>query len=423
VTPEGETRKWVFLEYKSIAIGIHQSYDEFTAGIEGTGQRNWIKVGQQVVKYVDKMDTKRFVLSDYLDWAFVEIGDYHKQPTRALDYTIFWRRWNSSEPSLTVKWCFASFIMKGLDSNSPPDALDDNLIRIRNDVKEAKHKKFTEEERASGNLLSKQGLRLYRIFGRHFVKQRQGRPLSAPLLKFCSNGDLDYRYEILTPDTVNQITPEGEEGYSSCRTVELCGTIVLEKIIVKEWFPHDDFDGKDDPERERLAQKLLRTELWAYGKLRKLQGNVVPYLYGTVKTSPWFQHYRSPGILIEYLADYQTVEEFVCGNAPVHSPVPEEAGQVASPPSSAEIRFEALLEATKATVKTNLEQIHKAGVCHGDLKSNNILVASSSDVVYIDFGSSVTYSTKSSERDWQDWNYMWKTLENMTKSIQDTRLE
>jgi hypothetical protein len=49
--------------------------------------------------------------------------------------------------------------------------------------------------------------------------------------------------------------------------IELCGFVVLEKTTVKEWFPEEDFEGRHEPEREFLAEKLLQSELDAYVKL------------------------------------------------------------------------------------------------------------------------------------------------------------
>jgi hypothetical protein len=76
--------------------------------------------------------------------------------------------------------------------------------------------------------------------------------------------------------------------------------VVLEKTIVKECFPEEAFDGRHDPERQYTADRLLESEL-AYGKLIDLQGDVVPYFYGMVRTHPVHQQYRSRGTLIEYL--------------------------------------------------------------------------------------------------------------------------
>jgi hypothetical protein len=97
-----------------------------------------------------------------------------------------------------------------------------------------------------------------------------GRTISVELLKFCRTGELDYVYDIDTPTTIYQIIRFAEERFAMCRTIELCGFVVLEKTIVKEWFPEDDFEGRHDPERELLAENLLQSELDAYAKLTEL---------------------------------------------------------------------------------------------------------------------------------------------------------
>jgi hypothetical protein len=59
-----------------------------------------------------------------------------------------------------------------------------------------------------------------------------------------------------------------------CRTIQLCGSVILEKTIVTEWLPEEEFD----PVRQYMADRLQESELDAYGKLIDLQGDVVPYL-------------------------------------------------------------------------------------------------------------------------------------------------
>jgi hypothetical protein len=93
--------------------------------------------------------------------------------------------------------------------------------------------------------------------------------------RMCKTGELDYLYDIHTPTTIYQITRLGEEQFAMCRTIELCGFVVLEKTIVKEWFPEDDFEGRHNSESEFLAEKLLQSELDAYAKLTELQGDIV----------------------------------------------------------------------------------------------------------------------------------------------------
>jgi hypothetical protein len=137
------------------------------------------------------------------------------------------------------------------------------------------------------------------------LRSPHGRPVSVEPLKFC---ELDYIYDIDTPTTIYQITRSGGERFALCRTIELCGFVVLEKTIVKEWFPEDDFEGRPDAEREFLAERLLQSELYAYAKLTELQGDIVPYFFGMVRTNPVCQHYHSRGILIEYLADFRRLD-------------------------------------------------------------------------------------------------------------------
>jgi hypothetical protein len=71
--------------------------------------------------------------------------------------------------------------------------------------------------------------------------------------------------------------------------------------IIKELFPDDEFEGRHDPDRQYLANRLLESELDSYRKLVELQGNVVTYFYGMARTDPVYQGYRPRGILIEYL--------------------------------------------------------------------------------------------------------------------------
>jgi hypothetical protein len=61
----------------------------------------------------------------------------------------------------------------------------------------------------------------------------RGRLLSKELLKFCSDGELDYIYDIDIPESVQQITQLEDERFPMCRTIKLCGTVVLEKTICK----------------------------------------------------------------------------------------------------------------------------------------------------------------------------------------------
>jgi hypothetical protein len=99
-------------------------------------------------------------------------------------------------------------------------------------------------------------------------------------VRFCSDGELDYVYDIDSPRTIEKITPLGGERKAICRAVELCGTVVLEKRIVKQLFLKRDFPvGQNDPDRERQTERLLELVLFACEKLSELQRDIVPYFY------------------------------------------------------------------------------------------------------------------------------------------------
>jgi hypothetical protein len=270
----------------------------------------------------------------------------------------------------------------------------------------------------------------------------RGRLLSDVLVKFCSDGELVYIYDIEIPETIQQITPLEDERFAMCRTIQLCGTVVLEKMIVKEWFPEELFDGRHDPERQYMADRLLESELDAYGKLIELQGDVVPYFYGMVRTDPVRQQYRSRGILIEYLVGYQTLAQVIRERSPTGASLigpptststeivqsaapssstspgievftpPSSSGGPSTAPTSADVISEVhiSLSAVEENSRKGLAKIHEAGVLHGDVCKRNILVDSLGNVVYIDFGHSRPFSEEGGELDWESWRKMWRMI-------------
>ena len=76
---------------------------------------------RQVCKYAHTQRTRRFVLSDYVYWAFVEINSVDMTGV-TFDYRICWRKWNDAGLARTVIWCLAAFIM--FDASASDDDLD-----------------------------------------------------------------------------------------------------------------------------------------------------------------------------------------------------------------------------------------------------------------------------------------------------------
>jgi hypothetical protein len=137
-------------------------------------------------------------------------------------------------------------------------------------------KERKQQERPANDRRSKESSNDTSVSRTRSSRNPGGRLFSDELLKFCS--ELDYIYDIDIPETIQHITPLEDERFAMCRTIQLCGTVVLEKMVVNEWFPEELFDGRNDPERQYMADRLLESELDAYRKLIDLQGDVVPYL-------------------------------------------------------------------------------------------------------------------------------------------------
>jgi hypothetical protein len=208
-------------------------------------------------------------------------------------------------------------------------------------------------------------------------------------------------------------------------------------IIVKEMFPDEDFEGIHDPERQYLADRLQESELEAYRKLIELQGDVVPYFYGMVRTDLVHQGYRSRGILIEYLVGYQTLYQVASERVPSTRPFNSTLQENLQPaiPTSLSSRSEAYIPSifsggpftaptfanrsaisislsdVKENSRKSLAKIHESGVLHGDISDRNILVNSQANVVYVDFGFARPFSEKGGELEWERWRQMWRTIE------------
>ena len=60
-------------ENKNVRKSIHESYNFHLSGDRDGKGKNWVLVMQQACKYVDTRKTRRFILCDYVYWAFVEI--------------------------------------------------------------------------------------------------------------------------------------------------------------------------------------------------------------------------------------------------------------------------------------------------------------------------------------------------------------
>jgi hypothetical protein len=177
--------------------------------------------------------------------------------------------------------------------------------------------------------------------------------------------------------------------------------------------------------------------------LTELQGDILPYFYGMVRTNHVYQRYRSRGILIEYLTDFRRLDHIagergtigeVSFRPPTSSseeiPPPSFASPESNPctpPSSstgpsttitsAETTFadRISLSVVKENSRKGLAKIHRAGVCHGDVCGHNILVDILGNVVYIDFGFSRQYSKEYEKRDLERWREMWTEIEEIER--------
>jgi hypothetical protein len=438
----GEERVICFFENKNVRKSIHESYNFHLSGdCDGKG-KNWVLVMQQACKYVYTQSIRQFVLCDYVYWAFVEI-DTVDTLTHEFDYKICWRKWSNSGRLQTVRWCLAAFIMFECTTSNDDQVRSEKVVADISQCFHERDKERKQQERPASDRWSKESSKDTIASRTRSSRNPRGRLLSDELLKFCSDGELDYIYDIDIPETIQQITPLENENFAMCRTIKLRGTVVLEKTIVKECFPEELFDGRHDPQRQYTADRLLESELDAYGKLIDLQGDVVPYFYGMMRTDPVHQQYRSRGILIEYLMDYQTLDHVIrerstTGAALVGPPTstsmemlqqpatpsstslgtevftpPSSSGGLSTAPTSADVISEVSISlgAVKENSRKGLAKIHVAGVRHGDISERNILVDSLGNVVYIDFGNSRPFSEEGGELDWESWRKMWKMIE------------
>jgi hypothetical protein len=90
-----EERVICFFENKNVRKSVHESYNYHLYGDRDGKGKDWVLVMKQTCKYAYTQSIRRFVLCDYICWAFVEI-DTVDRVTHEFDYEICWRKWSDS---------------------------------------------------------------------------------------------------------------------------------------------------------------------------------------------------------------------------------------------------------------------------------------------------------------------------------------
>jgi hypothetical protein len=145
------------------------------------------------------------------------------------DYCICWRKWNDAGLPRTMRWCLAAFIM--FDASASNDDLD-RSEKIVVDIGTCSDRPAAGRHKGRSVIDEGRKRQSKRTNGSatRMSKNARGRPISEDLLKFCSDGEIDYIYDIEMTEIVEQITPLNEGGLR-CAALICMGLLFLKKLL------------------------------------------------------------------------------------------------------------------------------------------------------------------------------------------------